>query len=165
MLHLLDLICFLYWRCTNPNCMATMASTGATYRLWNRDLVGAFNMLHILWSLRHTGEIPQRFRRASLAQRLTFRFSYRWTIPTCVKTVRAIRGLLYWFNQGSDVNPRFFLRYLHGIVYLRRKFFLKIQNYIISIAHSEVGWPINEGRCTTVWKAFLVDSTGVNKLV
>jgi hypothetical protein len=32
-----------------------------------RDLVGALNMLHILWILRHTGGIPLRFRNARLA--------------------------------------------------------------------------------------------------
>jgi hypothetical protein len=26
----------------------------------------------------------------------------------CMKTVRVMRGLLYWFNKGSDVNPLFF---------------------------------------------------------
>jgi hypothetical protein len=109
MLHLLDLTWFDFFieRCTNQNCMATMASIGATYRLWNRDLVGALNMLDILWCLRHIGRIPQRFRRARLAQRLTFRFDYRWTMPRHVQTVRVMRGLLYWFNQGSNVNRLF----------------------------------------------------------
>jgi hypothetical protein len=52
--------------------MPTMASIGAKYRLWNRDLVGALNMLDILRSLRHTGRIPQRFRRTRLAPETNF---------------------------------------------------------------------------------------------
>jgi hypothetical protein len=48
------------------------------------------------------------FEEQGLPKRLTFRFSYRWTIPRCVQTVRVMRGLLCWFNQGSDMNPLLF---------------------------------------------------------
>jgi hypothetical protein len=87
--------------------MATMASIRATYRLWNWDLVGALNMLHILWSLRHAGRIPQRFRRARLAPATNFPVQLPLNHTKMRENGKSVRGLLYWFNQGSDVNPLF----------------------------------------------------------
>ncbi|KAI8079974.1 uncharacterized protein BX664DRAFT_317864 [Halteromyces radiatus] len=53
-------------RCTSQNCME---ENGGRSKLWNGDLLGCLNMRHILLGLRADGQIPERFRRPSVAPR------------------------------------------------------------------------------------------------
>ena len=52
-------ICHGLLRCTNQNCLQSMAS----HRLLNRDVVATRNMCHILHGLRQEGTRPRRFCR------------------------------------------------------------------------------------------------------
>ncbi|KAJ1720076.1 hypothetical protein LPJ61_006211, partial [Coemansia biformis] len=64
-------ICHGLLKCTNRDPAAHKDKRGKPLkgaRCWNRDMAAALNFAHILRSVRATGQVPERFRRARPAQ-------------------------------------------------------------------------------------------------